>query len=285
MSDVNVRSSVSSAPNVYDSGLRETGWGTAEMPRLQNMDHLLAEVTRKPLSSVLESLPEGANLLDIGAGAGTTVEELCAENGADYYALDVNAQLLAGRDTPHSHKVLGRAESLPFKHGAFDVTLTRAVTGWNADPKRAIEEQLRITKLGGVAVFMEFDWDSAGMDWDSKGFAAGMLAKLIMMKALSAFGFKPTYGQGLEKDIDAVIARTQLDCTREGNTVVLPAGDHRGVLLDAADQISGQLMRTPKAVMLGQELASAANEMRSFPEGSLTVNLPAIAIHTVRKSI
>lgn len=285
MSGVNVEGSAFGAPNVYDSGLTETDWGTAEMPRLQNMDQLLAKVTREPLSSVLGSMPGGASLLDIGAGAGKTVEGLCAENGASYYALDVNAQLLAGRDTPESHKVLGRAESLPFKNGVFDVTLTRAVTGWNADPQKAIEEQLRITKLGGTAVFMEFDWAPAGMDWESKGFAAGMLAKLIMMKALSTFGFKPTYGQDLENDIDAVVARSQFDCAREGSTVVLPAGDHRGVLLDAADQISGQLLRTPKAVMLGQELASAANEIRNCPDGVLTVNLPAIAIHTVRKSI
>jgi SAM-dependent methyltransferase len=271
--------------NLYTLGA--SAWDIHEIDRLKSMDDLLAAVTQGDLNPILNSVLSekvggAVSILDIGAGSGNTVENLCEEAGGVYYALDANGELLASRATDPSRKIHSTAESIPADDGAFDITFSRAVTAWTPEPRAAIAEQLRVT--GRVAVFTEFDWTGAAMALGSDALAEGMAAKAAMMLALTKGGFKPDYGTRLGADIDHVATSAGIEYTREERILDLPPGDHRQIFLDAARGISAYLRATK---------AGAAVTMATFLDGyvrdiegaeTVRMTLPTIVTQIVTKT-
>ena len=274
---------VSTGANLYDVA-DPTAWGAEEVTRLQGMDELLSAVTRARLIPLLGLVASEARLLDIGGGTGRTVEGLCDEAGVEYHVLDVNAEILAARSTPSERTILGRAEDIPEPDGAFDVTFSRAVTAWNPDPMRAIAEQLRVTKPGGFAVFMEFDWAKAGMAWASDAMAAGQAAKRAMMMALEAGGFKTGYGAELGSDIDAAANASDVVIDRQEQVLDFPEGDYRRIFLDAARGIVAHLksVGVGPAATAAMFIESNAREIDD-PRNAIVMRLPAIVTQTVQR--
>ncbi len=259
-----------------------TGWTGAEAGRLRRMDELLAAVTTADLAPILAdaSAHGPVRLLDVGAGTGATVEDLCTAHGVTYYALDASGPLLAARPTDPARKVLGRAEHLPLAGGTFGLTFSRAVLAWCADPRAAIREQLRVTAAGGTAVFTEFDWTRAGLTTRSQALADGMAARAAMMGALVRGGFAPGYGARLGTDVDAVTEGA--GWVREQRVVELPAGDHRAVFLDAARTVIAHLrgMTAAPAATAAMFLESYAAAVED-PANSIELRLPALVTQLV----
>jgi SAM-dependent methyltransferase len=233
---------------------------------------------------VLEATRRSSRLLDLGAGTGTAVEDLCNAHGVAYYALDVSADLLGRRSGPQGRKLVGRAECLPVADEAFDVTFSRAVTAWNSEPVTAIGEQLRVTAAGGTAIFTEFDWTRSGMTLRSQALADGMAARAAMMAALSRGGFMPRYGASLGRDIDLAACAAGLTYTRQEHVVELPVGDHRKVFLDAARNIIGYLRSThvAAAVTASMFLESCARAVENAR--TIELKLPTIVTQVVRRA-
>ncbi|BCJ74921.1 hypothetical protein CS0771_44650 [Catellatospora sp. IY07-71] len=260
-----------------------TGWTHAEARRLRRMDELLAAVTTADLTPVLAAVrasEQPVRLLDVGAGTGTTVEDLCTTHGVAYYVLDASGPLLAARATDPARKVRGRAEHLPLAGGSFALTFSRAVLAWCGDPRAAIREQLRVTAPGGTALFTEFDWTRAGLTARSQALADGMAARAAMMGALIQGGFAPRYGARLGADVDAVTAGT--GCVREQRVVELPAGDHRAVFLDAARTVIAHLRGlkaapAATAAMFLESYAAAVDD----PANVIELRLPALVTQLV----
>jgi ubiquinone/menaquinone biosynthesis C-methylase UbiE len=110
---------------------------------------------------VREALPlEGAKVLDVGCGDGSLVR-MMAREGAEVTGLEISeSQLAQARAAPpaggESYRV-GRAESLPFEHGTFDI-----VVFFNSlhhvpmsGQEMALEEAARVLKHGGQLFVME----------------------------------------------------------------------------------------------------------------------------------
>jgi ubiquinone/menaquinone biosynthesis C-methylase UbiE len=253
------------APDVSASA-----WEQQEGDRLQTMDDVLAAVTAADLMPVFEEVQAakgttGVTLLDIGAGPSTTTERLCDARGVEYFALDVNESFLASRPTDEDHKLLGKSEDLPLEDKSVDITYSRAVTAWNADPKQAIAEQLRVTR--DKAVFTEFDWSHVTVNSpDMSVVADGMAARAAMLGALSRVGFKTEYGQKLGREIQEVADAAGIAIVRSEVRHELPEGDHRALFLGAASTIVEQLK---------QAGPGAAATVASFLEGYM---------HTVRNA-
>ena len=267
-------------------------WQAHEAERLRSTDAFLEEVTEADLGPILSQETtdpnDTARFLDIGAGTGSTTEKLCDQSGVSYYPFDANRDYLQKRENEAEERgdefrgVQGRSEALPFQDGAFNITYSRAVTAWSSNPEGALEEQLRVTREGGTAVFTEFDWTHCAADPSSDALEACMTARAVIMLALTTAGFRPEYGAQLGSDIDRVAQANGLEYERVESRHELPEGDYRELFLGVADNVLLQLRKAGPGVgaMLANMLEGCVERIK-FAD-NCSIRLPALVTQTVR---
>jgi len=273
-------------PNPYARG--DERWLNAEAGRLQDMDAFFEPFTHEDLGPVIAMQkgehPEGVSLLDIAAATSTTTEAMCDEAGVTYYALDIDPGMLAQRKTPPGRTIISPSQAMDTVGSeTFDVTYSRAATGWSSAPRDSIAEQLRVTRDGGVAVFSEFDWSTAGADIRTQAGKAVSGAKAILQIALVEQGFRPEYGKlQLAKDIDAVAAAQRLAYVREETVHVMPVADYRAFMLNMTGQLLEGLSLFEKgmAVTMRHDLAEYIGEIEAADE--LEFTLPNVVTQTIQ---
>jgi arsenite methyltransferase len=112
-------------------------------------------LTRKALEFC--TLAEGAQVADIGCGAGETLELL---EGAAIYrpvGLDHSTALLE-KAVPRlgsSRIIRGRAETLPFKDALFDALFCECVLSILEDGAKALQEYARVLREGGFLILSD----------------------------------------------------------------------------------------------------------------------------------
>jgi demethylmenaquinone methyltransferase/2-methoxy-6-polyprenyl-1,4-benzoquinol methylase len=111
---------------------------------------------RKKVQTIINPGP-GMKILDVAAGPGSSSEPLF-NAGADVTSLDFSEGMLAqGRKArPYLKFVKGDALNLPFDDNRFDVTTISFGLRNTHDFKKALKEALRVTKVGGRMVIVEF---------------------------------------------------------------------------------------------------------------------------------
>lgn len=111
---------------------------------------------RKKVVKIIKPAP-GMKILDIAAGPGSSSEPLY-KAGAEVTALDFSEGMLAqGRKArPYLKFVKGDAMKLPFGDNEFDVTTISFGLRNTKDYEVALREALRVTKVGGRMVIIEF---------------------------------------------------------------------------------------------------------------------------------
>lgn len=99
----------------------------------------------------------GTKILDIAAGPGSSSQPLY-ERGAEVIALDFSDGMLAQgkKARPYLTFVKGDALNLPFPDNSFDVTTISFGIRNTNDYEKALREALRVTKVGGRMVVVEF---------------------------------------------------------------------------------------------------------------------------------
>ncbi|MBK9116082.1 MAG: methyltransferase domain-containing protein [Betaproteobacteria bacterium] len=91
----------------------------------------------------------GERVLDVGCGTGYFTRRLATECALDVVGLDPDRAWL---DFARAHAAggerycAGRAEALPFPDASFDRTVSVTALCFVADPRRAVEEMLRVTR-------------------------------------------------------------------------------------------------------------------------------------------
>ena len=171
-------------------------------------------------------------------------------------------------------KILASSSEIPLENDSMDVSYSKAVTAWSDEPRRAIAEQLRVTRGGGVAVFTEFDWSDAGTGKHSSPEEGERIARLkqTMVDVLGKSGFKPFYGGRLKADIEEVIAQDGLDCRIEEVMHDFPEGDHRTLLLGAAFGLAN--LAEMRGLMNDEEIAAFQADIQAIdalPSASFVV--------------
>jgi len=104
-------------------------------------------------------IPETALVLDAGCGTGRYAAAWRALfPKARVVGVDINETILTtGQVSPGALRpVNGNLESLPFKDGAFDVVMSRGAIQHTANPRRALQELLRVCRPGGIFYFYTY---------------------------------------------------------------------------------------------------------------------------------
>jgi demethylmenaquinone methyltransferase/2-methoxy-6-polyprenyl-1,4-benzoquinol methylase len=104
---------------------------------------------RKKVQTIINPTP-GMKILDIAAGPGSSSEPLF-KAGADVTSLDFSEGMLA-----QGRKARPYALNLPFGENEFDLTTISFGLRNTHDYKKALQEALRVTKVGGRMVIVEF---------------------------------------------------------------------------------------------------------------------------------
>lgn len=113
---------------------------------------------------------EGLQLLDVGAGEGRTCRQLEAK-GARVFGLEPIFDLASTAFQRGSSSVVGRAECLPVKDGAFDGVLSIVTLVDIEGYRQAVAEFSRVLKPGGfvVAVNLNPFATAANRGWEGDG--------------------------------------------------------------------------------------------------------------------
>lgn len=99
----------------------------------------------------------GMKILDLAAGTGSSSEPLAAL-GAEVIAADFSEGMLAAGRKARPHLVFIKADALnlPFEADTFDVVTISFGLRNTADIDKALSQMLKVTKLGGYLVVVEF---------------------------------------------------------------------------------------------------------------------------------
>lgn len=103
------------------------------------------------------SFPSGARLLDVGCGAGATVEHLRRRYGFAAAGIDISRLLIAEGlvRNPLLPLAEGAAEALPVEGEALDGVLCECVLSLVAEPLRAVREFFRALRPGGYLILSD----------------------------------------------------------------------------------------------------------------------------------
>lgn len=135
---------------------------------------------------VLAFIRPGYSVLELGCGYGRILPALAAK-----------AKLVTGIDTSCASLELARetladarnvlltaadAVKLPFRNTAFDVVacVQNGISAFHVDQRASIEEALRVTKVGGTALFSSYSdkfWDER-LEWFELQADAGLLGEI-----------------------------------------------------------------------------------------------------------
>jgi len=99
---------------------------------------------------VLDRLPEGGKILDIGCGTGLFTQQYIA-NGGSAVGIDISRGMIGrARDRcPNSEFTIGTAERIPFKDDSFDVVSSLLAFSYVKSPGTVLSEAFRVVKPGG----------------------------------------------------------------------------------------------------------------------------------------
>jgi ubiquinone/menaquinone biosynthesis C-methylase UbiE len=108
----------------------------------------------------------GKYVLDVGCGAGVTPVYLARRHECRVVGVDLSERMIE-RSLERARKEgvadetefrVADAQDLPFDSDLFDAVITESVTAFPEDKQRAVNEYVRVTKLGGYVGLNESTW-------------------------------------------------------------------------------------------------------------------------------
>jgi SAM-dependent methyltransferase len=150
----------------------------SNLRRQERLDDAFAPSTHAFLDDL--SVPDGAEVLDVGCGIGRTTQHLRDRLPAPHrvVGLDADADLLTvARNRTGAHDAsniayqAGDAADLPFDDDTFDVVFARFLLTHLPEPAAAVAEFRRVCRPGGLVAAQEPDFASLGTWPPSKAYA------------------------------------------------------------------------------------------------------------------
>lgn len=132
--------------------LETDNMGEAEIMQAYDNLKTLDLVNNYFLNRALELCPTG-RLLDVGCGTGKMLRSIRGDY--EKHGLDISKELIeyARQQDSHSKYQIGNSNNLPYNSGNFDLVMCHSMLHHIEDPRKIIEEIIRVTKSSG-AIFV-----------------------------------------------------------------------------------------------------------------------------------
>lgn len=134
-----------------------------------------------------EAVPGARAALDAGCGPGGSIDHAREAPGALTVGLDMDFESLK-RNPCVKLKVVGSAESLPFRDGAFDIVAAQYVLEHIENPRAALSEIARVSRPGAQFLFMTTNSSSC------LGLAMGLIPRPVQFFIKRRFLKMPEQG-------------------------------------------------------------------------------------------
>jgi SAM-dependent methyltransferase len=171
---------------------------------------------RSELSALAEVLPEGRGL-EVGVGSGRFAAPLGISIG-----LDPSLPLLRMARSRGVSVVRGRAESLPFRDGTFDLALLVTVLCFIDDPLIALREARRVVRQGGRLLVGILDRESPlGRTYQARAGSSLFYRRARFLSTHEVLGMLERVGCRCERTLQTIFSDpgslTAPDEVREGH--------------------------------------------------------------------
>ena len=135
-------------------------------------------------------LKAGARVLDVGCGAGASVEYLSAQYGLDAVGIDPSREMLKKAFTrnPKLNVQIGRAERLAFEAYSMDAVLCECSLSRLSGLDVAVREIRRVLKKGGWVMASDLYIRQAQKDAQTDA-PRGLMEKEEILARFASFGF------------------------------------------------------------------------------------------------
>jgi len=102
-------------------------------------------------SFLLDALPRGGNLLDVGCGTGLFLRQYLADGTGTATGVDISRNMveLAYKRCSPCNLTVGTADRLPFRDGSFDAVSSMLVFTYLKHPEGMLTEAYRVLRPGG----------------------------------------------------------------------------------------------------------------------------------------
>ena len=165
----------------------------------------VARLADKFHAELPEETPHGGRVLDVGCGGGQNICALARYRpdlkitGVDLSREQIERAARRTRELDHVELEVGSALELPFADGQFDAVMSVASIKHWPDPRRGLEECVRVLRPGGILKVIEAD---RGCDLaDAAAFVAEWRLTLPLLRPL-ALAFFRTWVAGQSLDVD-----------------------------------------------------------------------------------
>ena len=101
---------------------------------------------------LIEQVPEGSFVLEIGCNSGGLCKRIQDEKKAYVKGIDICEEMVARAKAKGVSAEVGVAEDLPYKDNAFEVVVMTEVMEHLFDPKVVLKEIYRVLKPGGIFI-------------------------------------------------------------------------------------------------------------------------------------
>jgi SAM-dependent methyltransferase len=116
-----------------------------------------------PLLVEFAGVQDGESILDVGSGTGVLASAIAAAKpSAQIVGIDPSPGYVATARTQARHErvryLVGDAQTLDFADDTFHRTISQLVLNFVPDPAKAVAEQVRVTRVGGVVAAAVWDY-------------------------------------------------------------------------------------------------------------------------------
>ena len=139
---------------------------------------------------LLENIPEGSSVLDLGCGYGRVAVRL-ADKAEKVVGIDISEDNIKlakeiSRERSNMEFFVMDAVDLKFGENLFDLAICvqNGISAFKVDPEKLISEAVRVTKRGGILLFSSYSekiWD-ARVDWFKIQADLGLIGEIDLEK-------------------------------------------------------------------------------------------------------
>lgn len=227
-------------------------FGTEERARLAGLESLWEPGSRAAVTEI--GLGPGWNCLEVGAGGGSLVEWMAAQD-AHVTAIDLNTEFIDHLQSESITVIQGDLRQQELPQAAFDLVHARLVLEHLQDRRQVLDRLITVLRPGGWLVIEDFDWSTFAVDAVDGDEVVNAVEACL--RSMSRVGAEVNYGRRVVRDLaDAGLTAVRgegrvrvIDSASPGIAFFTHSLDSLGAEIVAAGLVSDQEVASARCAL------------------------------------